>query len=50
MLVEAAKSLKDKEINYNLEIDNSFGMGEKIAKKIGVNFSWLNKLIFKIMF
>lgn len=35
---------------YNLEIDNSFGISEKIGKKIGVNSTWLKKCSFKIIF
>lgn len=38
------------DLTYNLEIDNSFGISEKIAKKIGVNPTWLKKCSFKFTF
>lgn len=39
-----------KEFSYTLNLDNSFGISGKIAKKIGINPSWLNKMVieFKI--
>lgn len=43
-------SLSKGEASYILEIDNSFGISEKIGKKIGVNPTWLKKCSFKIIF
>ncbi|XZL29774.1 hypothetical protein ACSXBB_10215 [Clostridium perfringens] len=43
-------SLSKVENSYILEIDNSFGISEKIGKKIGVNPTWLKKCSFKITF
>lgn len=43
-------SLSKVENSYILEIDNSFGISEKIGKKIGVNHTWLKKCSFKIIF
>lgn len=43
-------SLGERRISYILEIDNSFGISEKIGKKIGVNPTWLKKCSFKITF
>ncbi|EOU1682482.1 hypothetical protein M1Z66_001395 [Clostridium perfringens] len=43
-------SLGERGISYILEIDNSFGISEKIGKKIGVNPTWLKKCSFKITF
>lgn len=43
-------SLGERGISYILEIDNSFGISEKIGKKIGVNPAWLKKCSFKITF
>ncbi|WP_415348955.1 hypothetical protein [Clostridium perfringens] len=43
-------SLGERGIYYILEIDNSFGISEKIGKKIGVNPTWLKKCSFKITF
>lgn len=43
-------SLSKGEASYILEIDNSFGISEKIGKKIGVNPTWLKKCSFKITF
>ncbi|HFF9316666.1 TPA: hypothetical protein ACGFBV_001580 [Clostridium perfringens] len=43
-------SLSKVENSYILEIDNSFGISEKIGKKIGVNHTWLKKCSFKITF
>ncbi|MDU5492251.1 MAG: hypothetical protein E6094_04710 [Clostridium perfringens] len=43
-------SLSKGETSYILEIDNSFGISEKIGKKIGVNHTWLKKCSFKITF
>ncbi len=43
-------SLSKGEASYILEIDNSFGISEKIAKKIGVSPTWLKKCSFKITF
>ena len=43
-------SLIKVENSYILEIDNSFGISEKIGKKIGVNPTWLKKCSFKITF
>lgn len=43
-------SLSKGETSYILEIDNSFGISEKIGKKIGVNPTWLKKCSFKITF
>ncbi|MDM0928322.1 hypothetical protein QTI82_05180 [Clostridium perfringens] len=43
-------SLGKGEASYILEIDNSFGISEKIGKKIGVNPTWLKKCSFKITF
>lgn len=43
-------SLSKGENSYILEIDNSFGISEKIGKKIGVNPTWLKKCSFKIVF
>ena len=43
-------SLGERGISYILEIDNSFGINEKIGKKIGVNPTWLKKCYFKITF
>ena len=42
--------LGERGISYILEIDNSFGISEKIGKKIGVNPTWLKKCSFKITF
>lgn len=43
-------SLSKGEASYTLEIDNSFGISEKIGKKIGVNPTWLKKCSFKLVF
>lgn len=43
-------SLGERGIYYILEIDNFFGISEKIGKKIGVNPTWLKKCSFKITF
>lgn len=43
-------SLGERGISYILEIDNSFGISEKIGKKIGVNPACLKKCSFKITF
>ncbi|EDT70954.1 hypothetical protein QYB24_001496 [Clostridium perfringens] len=43
-------SLSKGETSYILEIDNSFGISEKIGKKIGVNPALLKKCSFKITF
>ena len=43
-------SLSKGETSYILEIDNSFGISEKIGKKIGGNPTWLKKCSFKITF
>lgn len=43
-------SLGKRGIYYILEIDNSFGISEKIGKKIGVNPTWLKKCSFKLVF
>ena len=43
-------SLSKVENSYILEIDNSFGISEKIAKKIGVSPTWLKKCSFKLVF
>lgn len=43
-------SLGERGISYILEIDNSFGISEKIGKKIGVNPALLKKCSFKITF
>ena len=43
-------SLGERGISYILEIDNSFGISEKIGKKIGVNPDLLKKCSFKITF
>lgn len=43
-------SLSKGETSYILEIDNSFGISEKIGKKIGVNTALLKKCSFKITF
>ncbi|EOU1112222.1 hypothetical protein AB8I94_001065 [Clostridium perfringens] len=43
-------SLSKGEASYILEIDNSFGISEKIGKKIGVNHAWLKKCSFKLVF
>ncbi|MDM0616335.1 hypothetical protein QTH79_01875 [Clostridium perfringens] len=43
-------SLSKGETSYILEIDNSFGISEKIGKKIGVNPTWLKKCSFKLVF
>ncbi|MDK0794954.1 hypothetical protein ACQR24_03295 [Clostridium perfringens] len=43
-------SLSKEETSYTLEIDNSFGISEKIGKKIGVNPTWLKKCSFKLVF
>lgn len=43
-------SLSKGEASYILEIDNSFGISEKIGKKIGVNPTWLKKCSFKLIF
>ncbi|XZH20870.1 hypothetical protein ACSW87_05205 [Clostridium perfringens] len=47
---EVESSLDERGISYILEIDNSFGISEKIGKKIGVNPTWLKKCYFKITF
>ncbi|MDM0491187.1 hypothetical protein QTH10_05950 [Clostridium perfringens] len=47
---EVESSLGERRISYILEIDNSFGISEKIGKKIGVNPTWLKKCSFKITF
>lgn len=49
-LADAIKNFNGNEFNYTLEIDNSFGMSEKIAKKIGVNPTWLKKCCFKLTY
>ena len=43
-------SLIKVENSYILEIDNSFGISEKIGKKIGLNHTWLKKCSFKLVF
>ena len=43
-------SLSKVENSYILEIDNSFGISEKIGKKIGVNPDLLKKCSFKLIF
>ncbi|MDK0570843.1 hypothetical protein P6O23_07705 [Clostridium perfringens] len=43
-------SLSKGETSYILKIDNSFGISEKIGKKVGVNPTWLKKCSFKIIF
>ncbi|EOU1740429.1 hypothetical protein MN030_001552 [Clostridium perfringens] len=43
-------SLSKGEASYILEIDNSFGISEKIGKKIGVNPDLLKKCSFKLIF
>lgn len=43
-------SLIKVENSYILEIDNSFGISEKIGKKIGVNHTWIKKCSFKLVF
>lgn len=43
-------SLSKGETSYILEIDNSFGISEKIGKKIGVNPDLLKKCSFKLIF
>lgn len=43
-------SLGERGISYILEINNSFGISEKIGKKIGVNPTWLKKCSFKLVF
>ncbi|MFY8223918.1 hypothetical protein [Clostridium perfringens] len=43
-------SLSKGEASYILEIDNSFGISEKIGKKIGVNRDLLKKCSFKLIF
>lgn len=43
-------SLSKVENSYILEIDNSFGISEKIGKKIGVNPDLLKKCSFKLVF
>lgn len=43
-------SLSKGDTSYILEIDNSFGISEKIGKKIGVNHTWLKKCSFKLVF
>ncbi|MFH5910481.1 hypothetical protein [Clostridium perfringens] len=43
-------SLSKGDTSYILEIDNSFGISEKIGKKIGVNPTWLKKFSFKLVF
>ena len=43
-------SLSKGETSYILEIDNSFGISEKIGKKIGVNRDLLKKCSFKLIF
>lgn len=48
--VNAGKDSNREIFTYNLEIDNSFGISEKIGKKIGVNSTWLKKCSFKIIF
>ncbi|MDT7987061.1 hypothetical protein REO35_04980 [Clostridium perfringens] len=47
---EVESSSYEGEIYYILEIDNSFGISEKIGKKIGVNHTWLKKCSFKLVF
>ncbi|HAT4281377.1 hypothetical protein P5F43_09615 [Clostridium perfringens] len=47
---EVESSLGERGISYILEIDNSFGISEKIGKKIGVNHTWLKKCSFKLVF
>lgn len=47
---EVVSSLGERGISYILEIDNSFGISEKIGKKIGVNPTWLKKCSFKLVF
>lgn len=39
-----------REFSYTLNLDNSFGMSSKIAKKIGINPSWLNKIVIEFKF
>lgn len=43
-------SLSKGKTSYILEIDNSFGISEKIGKKIGVNPTWLKQCSFKLVF
>lgn len=47
---EVESSSYEGEISYILEIDNSFGISEKIGKKIEVNPTWLKKCSFKLVF
>lgn len=47
---ELESSLGERGISYILEIDDSFGISEKIGKKIGVNPTWLKKCSFKLVF
>ncbi|ELC8442577.1 hypothetical protein QYB59_001604 [Clostridium perfringens] len=49
-MVNEAMTSNRNVLTYNLEIDNSFEMSEKIAKKIGVNPTWLKKCSFKFTF
>lgn len=49
-LVNVVKSHKDNGFSIDIEIDNSFEITPKIAKKIGVNPTWLNKVILEVKF
>lgn len=46
--VNNVKSSNSNKFIYNLDIGNSFGISEKIGKKIGVNPNWLKKCTFKL--
>lgn len=48
--VNEKKASNREDFSYNLEVDNSFEISEKIAKKIGVNPTWLKKCSFKFTF
>lgn len=43
-LISKVTKYKEKEFSYILNLDNSFGMSSKIAKKIGINPTWLNNI------
>lgn len=49
-MVNEVKTSNRNNLTYNLEIDDSFGMNEKIAKKIGVNLTWRKKCCFKVTY
>lgn len=47
-LVNGAKPYNENGFSIDIEIDNSFEITPKIAKKIGINPTWLNKVILEV--